>query len=488
MKRLYLLITLTALPMLIGAQEFWAGGYTESLDTIVNGRMLIKAMPDTVVFEPFDSPVQFESTMAGVFDEAGEVLFYTNGCHLYGQNHHILIGGENLNPGPIHDLVCDDYGYIAPKGATIVNFRTHPHLYYVLHLGVQDDISHSISYGPLYLTQVEHDASSGELTVLSANEILLDGEVDPFDMIRHGNGNDWWLITNDFGTSSYHKILLTPDGVQQHEVQEIGYAFPFPPCRGQRSLSASPSGERLVRYGSKCGAQFLTFDRCSGDLEEAGFSPLPYNVVGGGGSVFSDDSEYVYLTYWHQIMKVTFSDPPDTLRHAYRPPLNIGASFIHAYRAPHGTLFIAPHASEPYLHTIPANDDHPDTAMVALEGLPLPYRMQRTIPHYPNTALGDWQDAPCDTLLTSTKETAPGPQHDLLKLYPNPAHQYITLDIALEGEKTVTLVNGVGQVIQEQTVRTDHLRLPLAGFPPGLYFMVLSQNGVSLDVERFIRQ
>jgi hypothetical protein len=37
----------------------------------------------------------------------------------------------------------------------------------------------------------------------------------------------------------------------------------------------------------------------------------------------------------------------------------------------------------------------------------------------------------------------------------------------LEGEKTVTLVNGVGQVIREQIVRTDHLRLPLAGFPPG---------------------
>lgn len=58
----------------------------------------------------------------------------------------------------------------------------------------------------------------------------------------------------------------------------------------------------------------------------------------------------------------------------------------------------------------------------------------------------------------------------------------------MEGEKTVTLVNGVGQVIREQIVRTDHLRLPLEDFPPGLYFVVLSQNGVCLEVERFIRQ
>ncbi|MBV6654291.1 MAG: T9SS type A sorting domain-containing protein, partial [Mameliella sp.] len=358
----------------------------------------------------------------------------------------------------------------------------------VIHLGVQDDISHSISYGPLYLTQVEHEPSSGQLTVLSANEILLDGEVDPFEMIRHGNGNDWWLISNNFGTSNYHKILLTPDGIQQHEVQEVGYAFPFPPCRGQRSLSASPSGERLVRYGSKCGAQFLTFDRCSGNLEEAGFSKLPYNIVGGGGSVFSDDSEYAYLTYWHQIMKVTFSDPPDTLRPAYRPPLNIGASFIHAYRAPHGTVFIAPHASEPYLHTISSNDDNPDTAIVALEGLVLPFRMQRTVPHYPNKALGDWQGAPCDTLLTNTKEIAPGEQRDLLRIYPNPAHQNVTLDIVLDGEKTVTFVNAVGQIIRQETINANQLKVQLNDFNRGLYFVLLSQDGSLLEVKRFIRQ
>lgn len=488
MKRINLFVTILVLPFLVGAQEFWAAGYTESLDTTINGRMLIKATEDSVAFEPFDSPVQFESTMAGVFDEEGDILFYTNGCRLYDGGHQVLAGGEVLNPGPIHDLVCDDYGYIAPRGATIVNFRTHPNLYYIIHLGVQDDISHTVSYGPLYLTKVQQDPASGSLTVLSANEILMGGEVDPFDLIRHGNGNDWWLITNNFGTSTYHKILLTPYGLDQHEVQDVGYDFPFPPCRGQRSLSTSPSGERLVRYSSRCGAQFLTFDRCSGELTVAGFSQLPYIIVGGGGSAFSDDSEFVYLTYWHQIMKVPFSNPPDTLRPAFRPPLNIGASFVHIYRAPHGELFIAPYASEPYLHTIPADDDNPDTAMVALEGLSLPYRMQRSIPHYPNMALGDLQNAPCDTLLNSTWQPYDEERKDMLSVYPNPASDYITLDIALEGEKMLTFINTIGQVVLRREVRAERLQLPLDIFPAGLYLVVLSQVGKQMEVDRFTKQ
>jgi hypothetical protein len=114
--------------------------------------------------------------------------------------------------------------------------------------------------------------------------------------------------------------------------------------------------------------------------------------------------------------------------------------------------------------------------------------MQRTIPHYPNKALGDWQDAPCDTLLTATEQLVPEAQIDLLRVYPNPAHQAITLDIDLEGEKTLTFVNAVGQVVRQQTVLADQLRLPLDDFPQGLYFVLLSQGGGPLEVERFIRQ
>jgi hypothetical protein len=485
MKNVYLVILILVFPYLLSAQVFWAAGYTESLDSIHNGQILIHPLADTVLIEPFDSPVQFESTMAGAFDHEGEIIFYTNGCHIYDGEHEIVPGGENLNPGEIHDMVCDEYGYIAPLGASIVHFRTHPHLYFLIHVGVQNTIAHSVSYGPLYLTRLEYDTESGTINVLSKNEILIETEVDPYELVRHANGNDWWLLSNQFGTSTYHKILLSPEGPSIHEMQDVGYEFPFPPCRWQRSLTASPSGERLVRYNSKCGAQFLTFDRCSGMLSEAGFSSLEFNVMGGGGTAFSEDSEYVYFSRWYQIMKVPFASPPDTLRTSFRPPAGVGGSFVHIFRDPHGRMYIAPQASEPYLHLIPPGDSDPDTAMVSLEGLQLPRRIQRTIPHYPNYELGALEESPCDTLLSNVLDQIPPIEH--VYLYPNPAKDMITLEMDLSGQKEVVILNALGEVLTQSTTSAQRLGIQLGHYAHGLYFVQVFKAGRPIGTGKFIK-
>jgi hypothetical protein len=476
MEKIHLLLLFILLPVLLNAQVFWAAGYTEDLDTLTNGQILIQPMPDTVLVSDFDSPVQFESTMAGVYDDDGQIIFYTNGCHLYDRNHQIIPGGENLNPGEIHDMVCDQYGYIAPKGATILQFRTQPHLYFLLHVGIQNSISHSVSYGPLYLTQIAYDPETETTTVLSKNEVLIEEEIDPFEVVRHGNGDDWWVITNRFGTATYHKILLSPEGVELHELQQVGYKFPFPPCRWQRSLVASPSGSKLVRFSSKCGAQYLTFDRCSGTLEDFGFSHLDFNVYGGGGAVFSENELYVYFSRWYQVAKVQFTNPLDTLKSSFTPPLGFGGSFVHTYRDPYGRIYFHPQASECYLHLIEPGDNQPDTAMVRFEGLQLPKRIQRTMPHYPNYELGPLVNSDCDTLMISSIKDEILNLGEL-KLYPNPAFEEITIDVGWEGAKTIILVNALGVVVKEINTTAKQINIDVSYLPKGIYFTkVLEQD------------
>ncbi len=481
-----LLAALLLSPAALTAQVFWAAGYTENLDTVVNGQILIQPLPDTVLIQGFDSPVQFESTMAGAYGPDGRLLFYTNGCHLYGRNHEIIPGGENLNPGEVHDMVCGKYGYIAPKGASLATFRTRPNLYFLIHLGMENTIAHSVSYGPLYLTRIVYDTITGAVAVLSKNEILIEGEVDPFELIRHGNGDGWWLITNTFGTAEYHKILLTPEGPQQHETQALGYGFPFPPCRWQRSLSASPSGERLLRFSSKCGAQYLTFDRCNGELSEAGFSHLENGIFGGGGSAFSEDSEYVYFSRWYRVVKVPFQNPPDTLRASYTPPSGFGGSFVQMYRDPYGRIFIAPQASEPYLHLIGAGDSAPDTARVQFEGLRLPRRIQRTIPHYPNYALGPLAGSPCDTLMITAVAPAPSVGSGL-RLYPNPAADKITVEMEFAGQKELILFDALGRALRTLSTSSISVEVDLRYLPKGIYFIQVYQKGWRLGPLRFLK-
>ena len=480
------LLSLLFAPAALPAQVFWAAGYTESLDTAANGQILIQPLPDTVLAQPFDSPVQFESTMAGAYGPGGQILFYTNGCHIYDKNHEVIPGGQGLNPGEIHDMACDEYGYIAPKGASVITFRTHPNLFFLIHLGLENTIAHSVSYGPLYLTRIAYDTIAETATVLSKNEILIGGEADPFELIRHGNGNDWWLIANAFGTAEYHKILLTPKGPQQHETQSLGYGFPFPPCRWQRSLSASPSGERLVRFSSKCGAQYLVFDRCSGELSEAGFSHLENGVFGGGGSAFSEDSEHVYFSRWYRIAKAPFLNPPDTLRASYTPPSGFGGSFVHMFRDPFGRIYIAPQASEPYLHLIGPGDSEPGTAMVQFKGLRLPRRVQRTIPHYPNYALGPLAGSPCDTLMITSVETIPSGNPGL-RLYPNPARHRIRIDMGWEGAKQLVLLDALGRELRRLPTSSTSVEMELGGLPKGLYFIQAFREGRRLGALKFLK-
>lgn len=472
-----------ALP--ICAQNFWAAGFTEYLDQPVNGKILIRTLPDMIIIEDFDTPVQFESTMAGALDENGEIIFYTNGCHIYDRNHQIVPGGEGLNPGAVHDLACDDYGYLAPKGASVVTFKTHPNLYFLIHVGISEEIAHSVAYGPLYLTRIFYDPDTQAVTILSKNEILLDEEIDPFELIRHGNGNDWWLLTNSFGTADFHKLLLTPEGVQEVAIQSVGYEFPFPPCRWQRSLSASPSGERLVRFSSKCGAQYLTFDRCSGELAEAGFSHLENGIFGGGGSVFSKDSRFVYFSRWYRVIKVFFETPPDTLRASFVPPAGFGGSFVHFYRDPYSRIYVGPQAAEPYLHQIRPEDSQPDTALVQFESLPLPKRIQRTIPHYPNLELGPLQDSPCDTLLSSTTVLAQNPVD--IRVFPNPANAFVTLAIDYIGKKQVYLLDAIGQKVQSWNTTAEKLDIELSQYDAGMYFILVLLDNGNWQTVRFVK-
>ncbi len=472
----YFLLATFLSPIRLGAQVFWAAGYTENLGVVTNGQILIQPFEDEVLAQNFNSSVQFEATMAGAYRPNGQLLFYTNGCHVYGADHQILSGGEGLNPGEVFDMACDAYGYLAPKGASVATFRIRPDLYFLIHTGMENSTTHSISYGPLYLPRIVYDTLSGEVTVLSKNEVLINTEVDPFELVRHANGNDWWLLTNDFGTSNFHKILLTPDGPAIHEVQSVGYNFPFPPCRWQRSLSASPSGERLVRFSSKCGAQFLTFDRCSGILSEAGFSHLENGVFGGSGSAFSSDSESVYFSRWYQVSKARFDTPPDTLRASFTPPTGYGGSFVHMFRDPYGRIFIAPQASEPYLHVIEPSDNVPNVAQVQFEGFAMPSRIQRTIPHYPNYNLGSIANSPCDTLLISSAEDVPK-EPARLRLYPNPAKDIAVIEMDFSGHKHLTLYDALGRPVRSLESTDLQAEMSLEGLPAGVYYLQAVQDG-----------
>jgi len=66
-----------------------------------------------------------------------------------------------------------------------------------------------------------------------------------------------------------------------------------------------------------------------------------------------------------------------------------------------------------------------------------------------------------------------------IHLWPNPAndHVYLSATIALTG-KVLVIRNSVGQLVNEEKLRTDKPNIDISNLPPGLYFVEISGDGI----------
>jgi hypothetical protein len=77
-----------------------------------------------------------------------------------------------------------------------------------------------------------------------------------------------------------------------------------------------------------------------------------------------------------------------------------------------------------------------------------------------------------------------------LKLYPNPAYDYITvsckLDEYVQSGYKLQIYNALGQLLYERalSVYNEELMIPLGGYPAGNYHFILSGDGKHLANEK----
>jgi len=128
------------LPALLWSQTYpdarWVGGFEENPGVPGYANYMIRFTPIGPQVDTVDWGMKFESTVASFTDSTGKLLFFTNGCSVADGQGKVLADGDGLNPGELHDQVCDKVGYIAPKGAMVLPSPGHPGLYYLFHLGV----------------------------------------------------------------------------------------------------------------------------------------------------------------------------------------------------------------------------------------------------------------------------------------------------------------------------------------------------------------
>jgi hypothetical protein len=118
----------------------------------------------------------------------------------------------------------------------------------------------------------------------------------------------------------------------------------------------------------------------------------------------------------------------------------------------------------------------------------MPYRIGSGIPNFPNFRLGRLEGSPCDTL-TSISEPS---SENALHLYPNPATDAVTIELAspLAQPATLTFYNQLCEKVLENSLPKGQREatVPVAHLPKGLYFLALMENGRVVHMQKVVVQ
>jgi hypothetical protein len=191
-----------------GRNSIWCFGDSAGID-----------FRNTLSPSAFVSGLNSKGTCATISDSLGNLLFYCaspdivgfwNGVLplgiIYNMDHQKMLNGDSLN--------CRAWC----REMTIVPDPVNQARHYVFHVGVTN------LYG-LYYSVVDMQQDSGRGAVISKNNQLRnDFAGDYLQVVKHGNGSDWWLIfkTAPPSNSNFHIYSINANGVQLDHVDSVG--------------------------------------------------------------------------------------------------------------------------------------------------------------------------------------------------------------------------------------------------------------------------
>ena len=211
-----------------------------------------------------------------ISDNAGNLLFYTDGSTVYTKNHQVMANGTGLNGNAS-----------TAQSGVIVQQPNNPGIYYVFTMGVSN-------VGNLCYSIVDMSLAAGMGSVTVKNTYVYGPCLEKLTAVKHSNNSDIWVVLHENGPSTnYRAYQLTSVGLNttavisncggQANAQSVGY------------LKFSPDGMKLASayYGGAI-CELYDFNRTTGAITNA--IPLTTPTSGNYGVEFSPDGTKLYCS------------------------------------------------------------------------------------------------------------------------------------------------------------------------------------------------
>ena len=408
-----------------------------------------------------------ESATSTISDGKGNVVLISNGCYLYNSDGEKL--EQNLlSKGPWAAKYCDDYGLLCPRCMAFVQHPVDSNVYYVFVQGLFGISGQRIDTRNIYMRKVQ--IVNDKPTILNTTNLLVEGKIESIDIVRHGNGRDWWLVYSNPQNGTIGTILLIGNEVRLLPEQQIEY-FSTSSCGFRRIIRISPNGDRIAIVDGGCGVYFYDFDRCSGIVSSRFVRiNIPNNIQGRDG-VFTHSGKYFLLTGWQYLQRIDISqigvahNPIDS----FEIPAGIS---IHRIERFQNKLLCTDHRSERYF--IELDDVENENLSIDVIGSARLIEHMRSLPLVYNKRLGVLTGSKCDSLMTSINS------YDNLRInvFPNPFHSKVHISVISKRNRLKALIyNTQAQLIHSEILKSDINTIDFSGRNSGLYLVqVIGDN------------
>jgi len=390
------------------------------------------AFGDSALISWGSSGLPTASTSAHTFRNGSACISDSNGILLYiGYNYYL----SPIRPSLWNKYHVDISDSIRINGGLWYHsslFIPHPgndSIIYLFTIGVTND-----PYG-FYSNTINYKANNDSGLVLQKN--FQWNNFPAFDGlmgVRHGNGRDWWVISQrwnppsgQIASNSFYIFKITPQGIAFPIIQNIGSSH----STNLGHLVFSSDGSSFVNVSFRGLIELYNFDRCTGTItstipieQEPPSSPYSHFIT---TCAYSKDDSKLYVIDLSQSNSTYYLLQYDLLATNIAASKFVVDTFVIPVApcamklAPDGKIYIAAadgNYSWPYPDTSTAfttvNNNlsvinYPDSLGAVCDFQPFSFnlgtgRSYFGLPNNPNYELGAWVGSPCDTLTVGISE------------------------------------------------------------------------------------
>ena len=275
MRNRLIILLLMIFTVTLGFTPVFSQGEANNWYFGVNAAINFDTNPPTVLN---NSAMGTSEGCATISDAGGNLQFYTDGLTVYNAIHEVMLNGDGLFGGGS-----------STQSAIIVKKPGSESIFYVF--TVKEQGTGGLSYS---VVDMEGDGGLGIVTP-EKNIPLVEFTSEKITAIRHGNGEDIWVITLALITNEFSAFLLSSTGIDNTPVTSNAGIQPVSNL-GLGYLKPSYDGEMLVSahtFLAGDNLDILSFDNLTGSISELfALSCDPFTPY---GIEFSPDQSKLYV-------------------------------------------------------------------------------------------------------------------------------------------------------------------------------------------------